>query len=820
MSITKLKGSLRPISSWVKGLVEEVDPGQTVVGTLADGENLLPLKVPRLSTRGGSRIMLTLRDGVSAAPVHVGTSAFFDSTGALPTIDWPAHQAGDIALLFVESANEAIALSTPAGFVEIPDSPQGTGAAGGVAATRLAVFWCRAVSAAMAPPGVADPGDHACAQMFTFRGCIAAGNPWDVTSGDVAAAAVNAVAIPGDTTTVDNTLVVVAVANGTDIFPGAPECSGFANAALVGMTQIGFLNSDQGNGGGFAVAYGRKGPAGVYPATTAVLVTASVQGRISIALRPATPPVTGVELGHVVALAQKAALGAVAIGWSPGTTRHYAYAVTADMAFAGATEALSRTALPADWNRATPGRPSIANLFEKLYVADATLLYSARSNLVCIDALTLPGIVEPTFQFDVGPAAALRPYCLEEYNNVLFIAGYGDESAGDAPALVRHSFLGQPPDAALGFDKSAYNTIGAKGDRVTAMRKGRGILIVAKANELYKISGFGRAYPGWQYQVEGIQNTEGYGVENAAAFDHAGGYWFGIGKQGPFRTDGITVDSIVGPRQRTWAGIDHYGESWVRYHPERNLMLFGVHVQSGAPDDTYPWIILAWDCARNVWQPNWRMATNTRFFTARSVASAPGAGDAPVAPPVAIEPDPALITTTQYEPRWTNGDPTAQTEFWENVDGGAYAFQQLLDPGVTTFVRAAEEHHIYRYKLRHRKSGILSAYSNDVQALTQYNVPAIVAMSSDPLYATMRVNVTTHATPTGLLYLYKRLTGTGDPFEYHLGIAGVTEPGTWGWLAAHPAPEMSTLPKGYDWQVKSADYILSEASNIATEPYP
>lgn len=136
-----------------------------------------------------------------------------------------------MALLFVETANEAATLSTPAGFVEVLNSPQGTGTAGGAAATRLTVFWCRATSSAMASPVVADSGNHQLAVIQTFRGCIATGNPWDVTAGNVAAAATTAVSIPGATTTVDDCLIVAGATNAAS--PTTAQASGYANGTLT-----------------------------------------------------------------------------------------------------------------------------------------------------------------------------------------------------------------------------------------------------------------------------------------------------------------------------------------------------------------------------------------------------------------------------------------------------------------------------------------------------------------------------------------------------------------------------------------------------------
>jgi hypothetical protein len=136
--------------------------------------------------------------GSEAIPKFQAAGAAVSNTIAVSPA-WPTHLTNDIALLFVESANEAITLSTPAGFVEITNSPQGTGTAAGTAATRLAVFWCRATSSAMGAPTVADPGDHVIAQILTFRGCVTSGNPWDITAGDVAAVASATVTVPGAT---------------------------------------------------------------------------------------------------------------------------------------------------------------------------------------------------------------------------------------------------------------------------------------------------------------------------------------------------------------------------------------------------------------------------------------------------------------------------------------------------------------------------------------------------------------------------------------------------------------------------------------------
>ncbi len=231
---------------------------------------------------------------VSAAPTFQAAGTVQAGTGALTgatAVAWPAHQANDIGLLIIETENQAVTLGTNAvNWTPVANSPQGTGTAGGPGATRLTVFWSRATSGAMGAVGVNDSGDHQRAQIITFRGVITTGNPWDVTAGNVASTTATAVSIPGATTTVANTLVVAIVANSTDTT--TVQTSGWANASLTGLTERADGNTTAGNGGGFGVATGVMATAGAYNATTATLLTSSVQGRMSIALRPPAPTLT------------------------------------------------------------------------------------------------------------------------------------------------------------------------------------------------------------------------------------------------------------------------------------------------------------------------------------------------------------------------------------------------------------------------------------------------------------------------------------------------------------------------------------------------
>src|SRR5437773_11726350 len=134
--------------------------------------------------------------------------------------------------------------------------------------------------------------DHQIAQIITFRGVVATGNPWDVTAGDVTPSTTTAVSIPGATTTVQDTLVVAIVSNGSDL--SAAQIPGsFTNSDLSSVTKRQDNQTTASGGGGFTVATGSKALAGAYGPTSATLGFSSLQGRMSIALRP---PFTKLQL--------------------------------------------------------------------------------------------------------------------------------------------------------------------------------------------------------------------------------------------------------------------------------------------------------------------------------------------------------------------------------------------------------------------------------------------------------------------------------------------------------------------------------------------
>jgi hypothetical protein len=428
-------------------------------------------------------------------------------------------------------------------------------------------------------------------------------------------------------------------------------------------------------------------------------------------------------------------IGVLLIGHkTTGGGKHYTFLYPSDLA--ALTTRTDIGGVASSYNSTTPIIPSLAELWEKGWLCDSTIAYASRKTLVSVNSTGT--IVQPTFQFAAGPAAALKPYCLAVHNGVLLIAGYGDEAAGDAPATLRHSFLGRDPGAANGFDKDAWNIIGAKGQRITALAGGTHSTLVAKEHELYLLTGAGRAVEGWQYQVRPITQTtqtEYAGVANPLAVCFSDGYWYGVGASGPFRTDGVTVEMMVGARRQSWEHIVSLDRAYVAIHPDRRHVLFGL-VEAGS---TFPNVIWTWDIQREQWGADQRFLFPTTAMRAVRITAV----QAPTAIPTALAFTHTSATTTSIAGTFTPGDATAQTEVWIDL-GAGFVLSETLAPAVATFTvsvvggAALEPAHSYPVKLRHIKSGITSDFTAQVLGYTRLEQPAFNVLSGTTGFANVR----------------------------------------------------------------------------------
>lgn len=213
----------------------------------------------------------------------VGTPA--GSTGVISPA-WPVHQAGDVALLFIETANQPVTFSNAAGFTEVSGSPQGTGPSGNTVATMMSVFWARATSSSMGAPTTNDPGNHAYGVILVFRNVVESGDPVSAFSGGFKTPQSLSVVIPGPVTSEPETLVVTGLA--TDVDSTASFASNWYSDVLENLTERFDGGITTMNGGGLAVVTGNMRQAGSVGNITAD-VSNSVNGFVSVALKPKPP---------------------------------------------------------------------------------------------------------------------------------------------------------------------------------------------------------------------------------------------------------------------------------------------------------------------------------------------------------------------------------------------------------------------------------------------------------------------------------------------------------------------------------------------------
>lgn len=232
---------------------------------------------------------LKVNKAYALVPTFQAIGTFTSGTGALSVPVPVGYQNNDVFVLFVESANEAIA--TPAGWTQAANSPQFTGTAGATGGVRLGIFY-KVVSGVQAAVPVVDTGDHTTAIIANFRG-VDTVSPINITSGSVDAAAVSAINTPGLTTTIPGALVINAIGLDKDFNSSNTIITAPVNASLTNIVKQFDQTANSGRGGGIAFFTGSKVVAGVVGNTTATADTSTTHAYITVALNPAPVLVTG-----------------------------------------------------------------------------------------------------------------------------------------------------------------------------------------------------------------------------------------------------------------------------------------------------------------------------------------------------------------------------------------------------------------------------------------------------------------------------------------------------------------------------------------------
>jgi len=220
---------------------------------------------------------------VGAVPTYVNQGAFTAGTGALSVPVPTGYADGDILVLLVSSANETI--STPGGWTEVTNSPQGTGTAGAAGGIRLAAFW-KLVSGSQSAVSVADSGSVTAGQMFLFRGIDSAG-PINITAGSVNTPASTSWSCPAVTTTIPNCLILNCIGQDRDA-NSITSLTAASNANLASLTKRADETVNAGAGGGLGLYTGSKVVAGDTGVTSVTSATTTTAAFITIALAPPT----------------------------------------------------------------------------------------------------------------------------------------------------------------------------------------------------------------------------------------------------------------------------------------------------------------------------------------------------------------------------------------------------------------------------------------------------------------------------------------------------------------------------------------------------
>lgn len=213
-----------------------------------------------------------------ALPTWVGSGALVVGTNAVTPALPASLQVGDrLYLCGRTNSGQAMTIPTPNGgtWTEIADSPQDESTSGLRATVFESVY-----NGTQGDPTTNDSGTINMARIIAIRG----GGGINVTAGGVQTATTSASA-PGDTTTVDDCLIIIISTCDRDA-SSTTNASGVTNADLANLTERIDEITASGAGGGHAIFTGEKATAGAFGATTWTQAASGGLAHIVIAVAP------------------------------------------------------------------------------------------------------------------------------------------------------------------------------------------------------------------------------------------------------------------------------------------------------------------------------------------------------------------------------------------------------------------------------------------------------------------------------------------------------------------------------------------------------
>lgn len=214
-------------------------------------------------------VTLTVVEGY-AGPKWGNASGFVSGTGNI-TLNATSLSIGDLFLMFLETANEAVAV--PAGWTQLAVASVGTAAS--TTATRLTCFYKYATTAGPESVVITDPGNHVGGIIHLIRGARLNSVP-TLSAMTTNASNTTAHTFPAFSTPKRNTLMIAALAVATDV------ATARVNSWTQGYTERSDNATTQGNGGGIGVATRECLEIETIPVTQATVATTSLGARFLI----------------------------------------------------------------------------------------------------------------------------------------------------------------------------------------------------------------------------------------------------------------------------------------------------------------------------------------------------------------------------------------------------------------------------------------------------------------------------------------------------------------------------------------------------------
>lgn len=233
----------------------------------------------------GGELSASATDSAGATPIFHAVGALAGSTTTISP-GAPANMvAGMVEFLWVETADQAVTLTTPNGFTEAPGSPISVPNATSTIATRGTLYWRRYTGTA-SNPTTNDPGDHVIGRRIAVSGCVPTGTPWDFIQVSSEAVEDTSGVVSGSATFDDNRLILILGGAAKPDSNSTSEFNSIVNPNLVGLTERADQANQSGNGGHLWAVTGEKLTSGSVGNMTYVKVTPAYKWHFVIALKP------------------------------------------------------------------------------------------------------------------------------------------------------------------------------------------------------------------------------------------------------------------------------------------------------------------------------------------------------------------------------------------------------------------------------------------------------------------------------------------------------------------------------------------------------